>query len=287
MSSTIVRSATATVLLGIAAFVAFDVLLPEEHRMNFETVKPNVGPLESVNGIPFPRTRGYAVITEPLAHIRLPLGRTLLGKRLVIRPRFHLDEGDVLEVGVKKSAFWLDYDRQPLAHRTLDALAEPLTGKWKTARSGVLVVFLHPQFENPWKTVEEFERNPPTDGRIGVYGNAVLPSFGFPGPTTDPFRLSDAPESFRAIYAWYPEPNRADPEWTENEQRFDLTQAFQNDDGSVDVMFFLQRRGEGPIRVLVDDIYFRIEPGWPRGKDILVRARANLAALVKRPPQQP
>lgn len=281
-------SASLTVLTGIAIFLLFDVLRSETRVLSFDAQPTDSGPLEAVNGTAFPRAKGVATITESLAHVRLPFRRTLLGKHLVIRPRFHLDEGDVLEVGVKKTAFWLDYDRRPLAHRILDELPAREAAAWDVLRSGTRTVFLNPKAESPWKTVEEFERTPPTDGPIGLYGNATLPtpSTIHPTPRTRPFRVTDAPESLRAIYAFYQGPDRSNPGWTENEQRFDLTRAFQNEDGSIDIMFFIQRRNEGPIRVLVDEIRFRVEPGWPGARDLLAIVRRNVAQLVRRPPSE-
>lgn len=278
-------AALVTVLGGIGAFVFVDILRSEERVATFETEPREVSPLEAINGTPFPRAKGQVVVTEPLAHVRLPFQRTLFGKHLIIRPRFHLDEGDVLEVGVKKTAFWLDYDRQPLAHRVLDNLPKRDAAPWSTRRSGNRVVYLNPRFENPWETVEAFEANPPTDGPIGLYGNAALESCETPDRRceTRPFRVTDIPDDFRAIYASYPEPDHFDPEWTENEQVFDLARAYQNDDGSLDVMFFVQARAERKIRVLFDEIRFRVEPGWPKPRDLALLARRNLVRLLRRP----
>lgn len=287
-------AATSTVVAGIAIFLAVEVFGAEERIVTFNTAVPNVGPLEAINATPFTRSKGQAIITEPLAHLKLPFGRTLLGKRLVIRARFHLDEGDTFEVGVKKTAFWLDYDRLPLQHRILDDLPARDDRTWRWLRSGQRVVFLNPSQQNPWSTVEEFENNPPSRGMIGLYGHAHLPC-GEPRPsvrdepvcTTAPFRINQDPDDFRAIYAFYPEPDRTDPEWTENEQRFDLTRAFQNEDRSLDVMFFVQKRSAGPIRVLLDEIRFRIEPGWPNPNDLVASVRKNLVRLIRRPASAP
>lgn len=280
--------AAGTVAVGMAAFVAADILRPETRTVTFETESRGIGPLESINGVPFTRAKGIAVVTEPLAHVRLPLGRTLLGKHLMVRPRFHLDEGEVFEVGVKKTSFWLDYDRLPLAHRILDHLLVRDDTTWSALRSGARIAYLNPRFQNPWKTLEDFEKSPPTDGPIGLYGNAKLEcgsgqrAAGSGTCVTVPFRVSETPDAFRAIYAFYPEPNDADSEWTENTQRFDLARAYQNDDGSIDMMFFTQRKDGGPIRLLLDSLEFRIEPGWPNPRDLLVLLRRNLTRLVRR-----
>lgn len=279
-------AAALTVTAGVAVFLVVDVLRPETRAVTFEAEATNVGPLEALNGTQFTRANGVATITEPFAHVSLPLRRTLFGKRLVIRPRFHLDEGDVLEVGVKKTDFWLDYDRLPLRHRVLDNLLTRDESTWSALRSGTRIAYVNPRYENPWKTLEEFEAAPPTDGPVGLYGNSVLPIPHARGPMleTAPFRVTDDPDEFRAIYAWYPEPDRSDPEWTVNEQRFDLARAYQNEDGSIDVMFFVQRHDTGPIRVLVDAVEFRIEPGWPKARDLLGLIRRNLVRIIRRPP---
>lgn len=275
-----ILAATATVLAGVAAFAVGDMLRPETRIVTFDAPSPDAGPLEAINGAAFPHAKGVATITEPLAHVRLPLGRTLLGKHLVVHPRFHVDEGDVLEVGVKKTSFWLDYDRLPLEHRLLDHLLVRDEATWSALRSGSRIVYLNPRFPNPWKRLEDFERDLPTDGTIGLYGHAQL---ACPTCTTASFRVTDDPDRFRALYAFYPEPNRSDPEWTENEQRFDLARAYQNDDGSIDIMLFMQRKDGGPIRLLIDSIEFRIEPGWPRLQDLALLARRNLRAVLQRP----
>lgn len=284
LSST-ARAALLTVVVGALAFIAVDILRSERHLVSFEAEHASVGALEAVNGVPFPRSRGLATVTEPLAHVRLPFQRTLLGKTLIIRPRFHLDEADVLEVGVKKTAFWLDYDRLPLQHKALDDLERRENRPWKALRDGVRVAYVNPAFENPWTTLAEFERNPPLDGPIGLYGHAQLPT---PDPrlSTSPFRLTDNPEDLRALYAFYPKPDHADPEWTVSEQRFNLSGAFQNDDGSIDVMFFAQRKAGEAVRVLMDEIEFRIQPGWPRPRDLAQHARRNIVRLIKRPASQ-
>lgn len=275
--------AAGTVAVGVVVFVVSDILRPETRTVTFKTESRGVGPLEAINGAAFSRAKGVAVVTEPLAHVRLPLGRTLLGKQLVIRPRFHLDEGDVLEVGVKKTSFWLDYDRQPLQHRILDHLLAREDRAWRALRSGARIAYVNPRYDNPWKTLEGFEAATPTDGPIGLYGNAKLET-GNGKLETRPFRITDDPDGLRAIYALYPEPKHADPAWTENEQRFDLARAYQNDDGSIDIMFFTQRKDNGPIRLLMDRIELRIEPGWPNPRDLLALLRRNLARLVRRPP---
>lgn len=278
-------AATATIVVGLAAFVVFDFLRREKRVATFDREQEDVGPVEAINGIAFPVARGVVTVTEPLAHVRFPLGTTALGKTLVIQPRFHLDEGDVLEVGVKKTAFWLDYDRQPLAHRFLDRLSVRDEQPWSALHSGQTIIYLNPRFSNPWKTVEEFEKQPPTDGSIGLYGNAVLPCAADAGPcpTTAPFRMTDDPDSSRAIYAWYPQPDRSDPEWTVNAQRFDLSNVYRNEDGSLDVMFFVQRADGTGVRVLLDEVRYDIEPGLPDVRGLARFVRRNVVQLLRRP----
>lgn len=285
------RTAIVTVAVGVGLFLAVDVARPERRLLTFEASRRKLGAVEAINGALFPRTKGVFTITEPLAHVPVPFGRTLFGKTLTIRPRFHLDEADVLEVGVKKTAFWLDYDRLPLQHKILDDLEHRDERPWSVLRDGRRVAYVNPAQENPWKTLAEFEERPPTDGPIGLYGHATLAC----GRTengerrtgteclTRPFRLTDAPDDFRAIYAFYPKPDTSDPEWTENEQRFNLSGAYQNEDGSIDVMFFIQRQGNEDVRVLMDEIEFRVQPGWPRLRDLAQHARRNVVRLIKRP----
>lgn len=276
-------AATATVIVGLGAFLLAD-MRPEELSEKYDRPPSAMGPLEAVNGVSFPHADGAAIITESLAHVRVPFERTLFGKRLRIRARFHLDEADVLEVGVKKSPFWLDYDRRPLQHRVLDQLLTRDERPWQALRSGDRLVFLNPAYANTWTTLDDFLRHPSTDGRLGLYGNAVLPPPQATSSSVAPFRLSDDPDTFRAIYAWYPAPGHADPVWTENEQVFDLTGIHQNDDGSIELMFFVQRKEDGAIRILLDNLTLRFEQGRPSIRDLVTVARRNALRLLKRPP---
>ncbi|TSC72447.1 MAG: hypothetical protein G01um101438_531 [Parcubacteria group bacterium Gr01-1014_38] len=110
------RTVAATLLTvggGLLAFFSSDQFPSREYVLNFSDER-DLAVLTSIQGIPFSVSDGHVTVTEPLAQLRLPFGKTVLGKRLVFRARFRADAAAEVAIGVKKGTFWLDYERQSL-----------------------------------------------------------------------------------------------------------------------------------------------------------------------------
>ncbi|MDP3685889.1 MAG: hypothetical protein Q8R32_03595 [bacterium] len=105
-----------TVAAGLVAFAMSDQIPPKEYVFAFSN-EPDPAPFTTIHGVPFSSLEGHVTITEPMAHLRLPFGPTVLGKRLVLETRFRLEGAEVFAVGIKKGDFWLDYDRHVLLDR--------------------------------------------------------------------------------------------------------------------------------------------------------------------------
>lgn len=180
-----------TVGTGLAVFFASDYATPKEYLLTFSDER-DPARITTIQGIPFSVSEGRVSITEPLAHLRLPFGRPVAGKRLLLNTRFRLENGETLAVGLKQGEFWLDYDRQILA------------------------------------------KNPAAN-------------------------------------------------WTERELAFDVNRAYLADDGSLELMFFIEERQNRPLLHL-DELRVRITPGPVRVKVLAERLREQLIRLLRRPP---
>jgi hypothetical protein len=274
----IILWAAAIVLTGVCALIACDLTFARDATLAFDGVPSPLGPLETVTGVPFPREHGRAVVTEEHAHLRIPFARTGVAKKLILTVTFDPGTTDVLEVGLRKGAFWLDYERIPLHHSVLDALARSDSG-WRNVQSGDSTVFLPPDAAPTPTSVDDFLAHPPTDGVIGLYGNAVLTA---PGVATAPFRADSDPTAFRAMYAHYrPQGSGSGPRT--RTVTFPLDRAYQNPDGSFDVMFFAERRDHQPPHYAIDEMSVRISPVLPSKADLMKRVRQQARTLLMRP----
>lgn len=274
----LILAALLTVILGVLSWVIRDMFPYRVYETRFAELSSDFGPFETITGIPYPTENGQVRITEPLAHVRVPFGHTGLAKHLELTTTFHIKDADVLEVGIRKSDFWLDYERIPLGHRILDELGETARSDWKVLRSDRKTVFLNPRYENPYSTVEEFLARSPTDGVMGLYGNASLPQGSV---SIAPFRATDDPAQFRAIYANYV-PASPSGEARTITMRFPLDQAYQNPDGSFDLMYFTQRADGKPARVAIEKLRGSIEPTVPESTDLLMLVRRAARSLLIR-----
>lgn len=279
-SSTVLWTLGTIVAGAVIAFLA--TVLPSRMVNSVaEDAANRPGSLETVTGIPFSIENGDVRVTEELAHVRIPFSRTGLGKRLTLKTTFQLSETDVLEVGVRKSDFWLDYERVPLQHRILDNLARE--GKWNILRSSAETVFLNPKFSNDFSSLDAFLAQPPTDGVIGLYGHTALDA---PGVVVRPFHASDNPAELRAIYARYVPDTSGIRAPRERTIIVPLERAYQNPDGSFDVMYFSSTADGAHPETHVHTISAEISPAVPgahdvfaylkqRVRDISIRARPS------------
>lgn len=109
-----------TVGAGLMVFAASDQIPSREYVFAFSD-ESDPASLTTIQGVPFSLLEGRVTITEPLAHLRLPFDRSVIGKRLVLETRFRLEGAEVFAAGVKKGNFWLDYDRHVLFDRRAGA----------------------------------------------------------------------------------------------------------------------------------------------------------------------
>ena len=269
-----------TVLVGLLWFLLEQIVPAQDTRATFENATTDFGPLETITGVPFRLEEGQAIITEPLAHLRVPFTRTTLAKRLVLTTTFRVENADVFEVGIRRGSFWLDYERVPLEHRVLDDLANEKRSGWNILRSAQETLFLNPTFPAGFSSFDDVLLHPPTDGVIGLYGNTTLDA---PGVRVAPFRVSDDPRSFRVVYARYVPTRGAPTDVREVTRTFSLDHTYQNPDGSFDIMYVAQRADGKPPRVLLKDIHARIEPTLPTLSASWSRVQTLLRDTLIRP----
>lgn len=269
-------------LAGALLVVLLEATSVRTHDETFDGEASGVGPLESVAGAPFPRGGGAARMTAELAHLRVPYERTGFGKALTLETTFALEDADVLEVGIRRSDFWLDVVRVPLQHRVLDTLASDDSG-WTVLRGDSETVFLNPAYDHTASSVNAFLSRPPTDGVIGLYGNTTLPCGGGDGICrTAPLTLTSDPKDFRAIYARYVPGHPSAPRTSS--VTFPLHTVYQHPDGSLDMIFFAGRADDGAPTVRVEAIRVTIAPAAPAAADIAARARRAVRDRIFREP---
>lgn len=192
-----VRAALLTIIAGVVVFLILDTFPSKEFSLT-PTEASNTLSITTIQGVPFARIDGHVRITEPLAHVRIPMNSSALGKRLVVRADFRLESGERIELGMKKGAFWLDYERREL------------------------------------------------------------------------LRDVHAPGEKSAV--------------VHREVIFDLSKAFVNDDGSIELMFFVHGPNEDRLVLLLDTLEVRIEPGQWNIAVLMERVREGLRDLIRRPP---
>jgi hypothetical protein len=81
---------------------------------DFSAGKSSLGPPETITGITFPVRDGHVTIGEPLAHVRVPFTAPAVGKRLTWKTTLGPTDADSVQVGIRRSEFWLDYERVAL-----------------------------------------------------------------------------------------------------------------------------------------------------------------------------
>lgn len=107
----------------------------------------DIGPIESIYGIPYPKESGNVRILEPLAHVDVFLHEPVLAKQLVLAVTFRPGNISSLAVGVRENAFWLSYkkidlwnsgDNREVQTRTVTI---PLTDKFQETDQSIDVMF--------------------------------------------------------------------------------------------------------------------------------------------------
>lgn len=107
----------------------------------------NVGAIESIQGIPYPRTEQGIHITQSLAHADIYLDEPVVGKTLELTITYTPDQADTLLVGVRENDFWLSYPWQVLhsednANQTTTTTVNiPLTDKLQESNRSIDLMF--------------------------------------------------------------------------------------------------------------------------------------------------
>jgi len=114
----------ALITVFISLFViCFFYFRQETYSTDFQNNKSEFGQFETVTGIPYRIFEGKISTSEELSHLRIPYKSLAFGKKLSLSFDFQLDGASVVEVGIRKGSFWLDYERIPVRNRILDELA--------------------------------------------------------------------------------------------------------------------------------------------------------------------
>jgi len=271
---------TISCLTICAIFFWFYFLKTANYESDFSKDKSTLGTLETVTGVPVPINNGTAVVADGLAHIRIPYKSFKLGKNLSLKINYQLDGATILEVGIRKSSFWLDYERKPVRNKILDDLAFASHKPWKTLNSkDGKTIFLSPYIENNFSSFDDFISNPPTKGTIALYGNVTLDCIK-KSCSTDQFQYWNDPKTYRAILADYT-PIK-DTTYQTSDLNFSLDNAYQNTDGSFDAMLFSFSKDSASPNVLYKSISASINPQLPTVTEISDSLRGLLKELIFR-----
>jgi hypothetical protein len=267
-------------LIICAVFFGLYFLRIVKYENNFSEKKSSFGPFETVTGVPITINSGTAAVTDGLAHLRIPYKLFKLGKDLSLQVNYQMDGASILEVGIRKSSFWLDYERKPIRNKILDDLAFTPHKPWKILSSdNGDTIFLSPYVENNFSSFNDFISNPPQKGTIGLYGNVVLDCVN-KSCNAEPFQYWNDPKSYRAIYAEYT-PIK-DTTYQTSNLNFSLDNAFQNPDGSFDLMFFSFSKNNESPNVLYKNISASINPKVPAVGEISDSLKDTLKTLIFR-----
>ncbi len=272
------RWALSTIVLA-SGFIVVSIATSSRTEDMLSRTSPAI---ETVTSVPFSKRGGAVLVTEPLAHVRFPAARPLVGKKLTLDISFEPVTADVVEVGVRQGDFWLDYERLPLFNRALETLARDGSG-WRVLRGTRETIFINSRTQSTASSVAEFLRDQPTSGMIGLFGNTTLAQ---PHVRTAPFRIGDTPDAFAAIYAAYVPLGIERTIWTRT-VTVPLTTAFQHPDGAFDIMLFTNMRSGAPPLIRVTAFRAAIAPAWPDPQDLRARLTGTVRRALFRSPIHP
>jgi hypothetical protein len=263
---------------GLIFFINFAKV--RNYSTDFANNKSNFGPFETVNGIPYVFSNNRITVNDGLAHLRVPYSAYKIGKELTLNTNYQLDGASVLEAGLRKSSFWLDYERKPIRNKILDDMVFNTKKKWKTLEKNGQTIFLSPYFGNDFSSFDDFINNPPKEGAIGLYGSV---QFNCPENTchTTPFQYWTDLKAYQAIYADYIPVK--DTTFQTSTLHFALDNSYQNTDGSFDVMYFSFSQGDVTPVVMYRDISGAISPMPPSFPEISTSFKDALKSIIFRP----
>lgn len=267
-------------LLVCGLIFFFNFAKIRDYKTDFANNKSDFGPFETVNGVPYISNNDRITVNDGLAHLRVPYSAYKIGKELKINTTYQLDGATVLEAGVRKSSFWLDYERKPIRNKILDDLVFNTKKKWKTLEKNGQTIFLSPFYGNNYATFDDFINNPPKEGAIGLYGTT---KFECPENTchTIPFQYWTDLKAYHAIFADYL-PIK-DTTFQTSTLNFALDNAYQNPDGSFDIMYFSFSEDKITPVVMYRGINATISPLPPSPSEISTTLKETLKTLIFRP----
>ena len=80
----------------------------------------DLGALESIQGIPFPKLEDSTIILEEMAHVDLFLRENVFAKKVTLTISFDPEDSTTLDVGVRENEFWLSYIPYRLYEKGVD-----------------------------------------------------------------------------------------------------------------------------------------------------------------------
>ena len=101
------RLLAALFLAGLLVLLLFSLSL-------LGTGERKVGPVETIQGIPYARGAAGIHIDEAMAHADIYLGQPVIGKKLILTLEFIPTTISGLSVGVRENSFWLSYEKNQL-----------------------------------------------------------------------------------------------------------------------------------------------------------------------------
>lgn len=279
----LLHASTITLLVcGLIFFINFAKV--RNYKTNFSAGTSDFGSLETVNGVPYLFDNARITVNDGLAHLRVPYSAYKIGKELALNTTYQLDGATVLEAGLRKSSFWLDYERKPIRNKVLDDIVFNTKKKWRTLEKNGQTIFLSPFYGNDYASFDDYIKNPPADGAIGLYGSV---KFECPEGTchTIPFQYWTDLKAYHAIIADYIP--LKDTTFQTSTLKFSLDNAYQNPDGSFDIMYFSFSEGNITPVVMYRDISGKISPAPPNLTGIYTSLKeAAKTLLFRSTPQQ-
>lgn len=278
-TSFILHASIITLLIcGLVFFIDFAKV--QKYETDFANNKSDFGTLETVNGVPYVFDNGRITVNDGLAHLRVPYHAYKIGKELTLNTTYQLDGATVLEAGLRKSSFWMDYERKPIRNKVLDDMVFNAKKRWKTLEKNGQTIFLSPFYGNNYSSFDDFIKNPPKEGAVGLYGSV---QFACPENTchTIPFQYWTDLKAYHAIIADYLPVK--DTTFQTNSIKFSLDNAYQNPDGSFDIMFFSFSEGDVPPVAMYRAITGTISPAPPSFHELYIAAKEALKTIILRP----
>ncbi|MDA1169301.1 MAG: hypothetical protein O3A36_03110 [bacterium] len=81
----------------------------------------DLGALETIHGIEYPKQEASTVILEDMAHTDLFLEEPVLAKQVKFTIGFEPGNAESIDIGVRDNAFWLSYIKYPLYRKGIDS----------------------------------------------------------------------------------------------------------------------------------------------------------------------